>query len=179
MKATIGILLITAAGFAVGVAVYFSNPYLLPYLVLYNKAVLSGYYYELVTGMLVTPSLADFLLNAVSLYAIYVIFGGEAGRYEYAVFFASGILGNVLTVLLYPPNIMSAGASGGIFGLLSFYVARGMALSRDFSWVGPALLAAVFLASSILPNVNYVAHVGGIIGGVVMGLLEPRRLSRG
>ena len=178
MRATLGILALTALGYAVGLAVYATDPTLLPYLVLYNRAVLSGYYYELVTGMFVTPSFIDFLLNAVSLYAIYIIFGSEAGNYEYAVFLASGVLGNVLTVLLYPPYTMSAGASGGIFGILAFYIARGMATTREISWVGLAFLAAVFLIPSMLPNANYVAHLGGIIGGLLMGALEPRRAAR-
>ncbi|MEZ0247663.1 MAG: rhomboid family intramembrane serine protease [Thermoproteus sp.] len=173
MKSTLGILALITMGFIVGVAVYSISPEDLQYLVLYNRAVLEGYYYELVTGILVTPSFLDYLLNAVALYVIYTIFGGEAGRQEYVVFFASGVLGNLLTVAFFPPDTMSAGASGGIFGILAYYITKNMVSTRSFSWTGAALLAVVFLSSSIVPYVNYLAHMGGIIGGVVFGLLEP------
>ncbi|MEL9989985.1 MAG: rhomboid family intramembrane serine protease [Thermoproteus sp.] len=173
MKATLGILVLITIGFIVGAAVYSISPRALPYLVLYNRAVLEGYYYELVTGILVTPSFLDYLLNAVALYVIYTIFGGEAGRQEYVVFFASGVLGNLLTVAFFPPDTMSAGASGGIFGILAYYIVKNMVSTRSFSWTGVALLATVFFFSSIMPYVNYLAHIGGIIGGALFGLLEP------
>lgn len=174
MKATLRLMLLVALGYLVGALVEARAPWLLPYLVLYNKAVLSGYYYELLTAVLITPSFLDFFLNAISLYAVYLLFGSEAGSAEYAVFFLSGALGNALTVLLYPPETLSAGASGGIFGLISFYVTRNMARTRDVGWAGPALLVVLFLLSSMFPRVNYVAHLGGIIGGVLAGLVEPR-----
>ena len=40
-------------------------------------------------------------------------------KYEYLIiYFVSGFIGSVFTVLLYPPNTISVGASGAIFGLL-------------------------------------------------------------
>jgi rhomboid protease GluP len=40
-----------------------------------------------------------------------------------AIYLISGLLGNVMTLVLMPPDAVSGGASGAIFGLVGSYVA--------------------------------------------------------
>jgi len=108
--------------------------------------------------------LSDVLFNEVSLVVIYSFFRGEAGWREVPCFLLGGAVGNLATVLLLPPDTISSGASGGVIGLLGYYLARD-ALIKGGSlkdWRGGSLprfrnnlLLALFLQR------NNVAHVFG------------------
>lgn len=178
MRPTLVLLALTAAGFVAGAVLAVVDPRLLILLMLNNEAVLKGAYYELLTSVFVTPSFTDFALNAIALYVLYRIYNSEAGPVEYVAFFAAALAGNFATVAVLPPRTLSAGASGGIFGLFSYYVVADMMKSRQANWVGPAFLGALFLSSAILPQVNWVAHLGGILGGSAVALAE-RALAGG
>jgi rhomboid protease GluP len=95
-----------------------------------------------------------------------------------AIYFMSGLLGSVMTLVLLSPDTISGGASGAIFGLVGAYVA----IARRAQHMGFALAYAIllFVQSSILPGVNIYAHLFGLIGGLVLGLvLAPKRQSDG
>jgi len=87
----------------------------------------------------------------------------------YAIYFVSGLLGSVMTLILMPSATLSGGASGAIFGLVGSYVA----IARRASHMGAALLYAllIFVQSSFLPGVNIFAHLFGLISGIVLGLV--------
>ena len=90
-------------------------------------------------------------------------------KYQYLIiYFTSGIIGNIFTLLLLPLNVISLGASGAIFGLLG--VAFVM-IATDYQ---PLLLFALmyllfFVIYSFVPGFNYWAHLSGLIGGVIFG----------
>ncbi|MGC8850483.1 MAG: rhomboid family intramembrane serine protease, partial [Candidatus Bathyarchaeia archaeon] len=82
-----------------------------------NVAVIHGWYWQLFTSMFVHANLLHLMGNMLFL----AIFGLRAeslfGRPRYLfIYFASGLLGGLLTLLM-GPYIVSVGASGGIFGL--------------------------------------------------------------
>ncbi|AWR98286.1 rhomboid family intramembrane serine protease [Acidianus sulfidivorans JP7] len=141
------------------------------YLIQVNYLVFRGDYLSLVTSILVTNSYVDFFFNFISLLVIYYLFGSKAGKLEYVVFFLSGILGNIFSLYFFPPLTASAGASGGIFGILAFYLSIDMLEQRKFDVYGFAILLMVFVFSDILPNVDYLAHIGGILGGVILAFV--------
>jgi rhomboid protease GluP len=74
-----------------------------------------------------------------------------------------------MTLVLLPPSTLSGGASGAIFGLVGSYVA----IERSTQRLGFALVYAVviFVESSFLPGVNIFAHLFGLVGGFVLGLV--------
>lgn len=171
MKETIFLACLVIVGYITGLITYtYCFPCFL-YLVQYNYLVLRGDYLALITSILVTNDYVDFLLNFVALIFVYYLFGSKAGKIEYLVFFFSGFLGNLFTLFFFSPRTISAGASGGIFGLLSFYLTIDMLEQGKFDKYGFALLLIIFVFSDVLPNVNYLAHVGGIIGGVILALI--------
>lgn len=169
---------LTFLGFLVGEILYYDNPYVLAYLIQVNYLVLRGDYTALLTSIFVTNSFTDFFFNFFSLGVLYYLFGSKAGKLEYLVFLLSGALGNVLTLVAYPPFTASSGASGGIFGLLSFYIVDDMLEFHRLDWNGLVLLVIVFLVSDVIPNVNVVAHIGGILGGVVLAYVRGSLLRK-
>ncbi|QGA67592.1 rhomboid family intramembrane serine protease [Sulfolobus sp. E11-6] len=160
-------------GFIIGLTATFINVTSVYYLEQLNYLVLKGYYYELFSSIFVTNSFVDFIFNFISLYFIYLIFGSRAGKHEYAIFVLAGILGNILTVIFYNPFTLSSGASGGIFGLLSYYTFYDFLKKDNLGVYGLIFLISVFGVSDLIfPNVNVIAHIGGILGGIIYAVVH-------
>jgi len=134
----------------------------------YNAFVLNGAYWQLFTSMFVHVSIMHILGNMFFL----LIFGLRAeeifSTQEYLlIYFLSGLAGNLLT-LLFGPNMISAGASGAIFGLFgacTIYFRRA---------IGQSIMSALIYASFLLlistgPDVNFLAHFGGLAVGLLLG----------
>lgn len=171
MKETIVLAILVFLGYIIGLMTSSFCFTCFAYLIQVNYLVLNGDYLALITSTLVTNSYIDFFFNFISLIVVYYLFGSKAGKIEYLVFFFSGFLGNVLSLFLFPPRTASAGASGGIFGLLSFYLIIDMLEQGKFDKYGFAILLIVFVLSDILPDVDYFAHIGGILGGVILAFV--------
>lgn len=139
-----------------------------------NLLVNEGFWWQLVSSMFVHFGIFHLLFNMIALYYFGSIIEYAYGKFRFLmIYFASGIAGNVATYFLLPYNVLSGGASGAIFGLLGAYVI----LSRNVGGLGAAAIYAlwVFLASSIIPGVNIIAHLVGLISGIICGIfLIPR-----
>ena len=135
-------------------------------------------YWQLFTSMFVHFSILHIAFNMYGLY-----YFGRLNEVHFmvpqylAIYFGSGLLGNVMSLYLIPPNIPSGGASGAIFGLVGSYVA----IEKKAQNMGMALIYAVliFIQSSIGPGVNVFAHLFGLLGGLLLGLLFSARRYRG
>jgi rhomboid protease GluP len=127
-----------------------------------------GWYWQLFTSMFVHVSIVHLLGNMFFL----LIFGLRAEELfslkEYLlIYFLSGLTGNLLT-LLFGLDMVSAGASGAIFGVFGaciIYVRRAVGQS-----IITALMYAFFLFMiNIGPGVNFLAHLGGLAVGLLIG----------
>ena len=172
LPATITIMVLVGIGYAIGQILYFLNPYYLVFLIQFNELIIEyHFYWELVTSILVTPSVIDFSFNEIALYLIYYLFRSKEGKIELLIFFLTGIFGNILYLLIYPNGLPSAGASGGIFGILAFYALYEFMKEREKG--GIILLVAALLLSDFFPflQVNILAHIGGTLSGLLLSLL--------
>ena len=149
----------------------------------YNRAVYAGLYWQLLTSLFVVIpvplGVADVRFNAVAVVWLDGLLSRafREGEY-YAVFLLSGLAGNMVS-LLNGPQLVSFGASGGIFGLLAGAVAQNFAVERRVDYNLLAWFLAVFLFSSFaLAYVDWLAHLGGAVFGLMAGyLLGTRRGS--
>ncbi len=127
-----------------------------------NFLVMNGWYWQLFTAMFVHVNIIHLLGNMLFL----LIFGLRAEELfaiqEYVlIYFSSGLAGNLLT-LLFGPSIVSAGASGAIFGLFGaciIYIRRAVGQSI----IGALLYSFFLLMISADQNVNNLAHLGGLV----------------
>jgi rhomboid protease GluP len=139
----------------------------------YNAAVLGGAYYQLVTSIFVHASIIHIAGNMLFL----LIFGlrGEEmfSLPEYlGVYLLGGLAGNVLSLAL-GPNMSSVGASGAIFalfGAVAVYARR----SIGQSIIGALIFGFFLFIISSGPEVNYLAHIGGLVSGLAMGYVLAR-----
>ncbi|MGC9094218.1 MAG: rhomboid family intramembrane serine protease [Candidatus Bathyarchaeia archaeon] len=180
---------LTIAIIALNVLVYVytaalsGNPVEISYAVLeqygqFNQYVFEGCYWQLFTAMFVHVDIIHLLGNMFFL----LIFGLRAEELfkpsEYiTIYFSSGLAGNFLT-LLFGPNMVSAGASGAIFGLFGACIVY---LRRAFgqSIIGALVYAFFLLMISSGQGVNNLAHLGGLLIGLLLGyMLATKRKSR-
>jgi rhomboid protease GluP len=145
----------------------------------FNLAVLEGHaYWQLLTSMFVHVSIVHIAGNMLFLF----IFGLRAEDMfslpEYlAVYLLSGLTGNVLTLAM-GTAVLSAGASGAIFGLfgaVTIYSRRVIGQSI----IGGLVFAFILLIINTGADVNILAHLGGIATGLLIGYgLANSRRSR-
>jgi len=128
----------------------------------------NGWYWQLFTSIFVHVNIIHLLGNMFFL----LIFGLRAEDFfsieEYfLIYFLSGLAGSLLTLLL-GPGVVSAGASGAIFGLFgacTIYIRRVIGQS-----IISALLYSFFLLMiSTGQGVNNLAHLGGLVAGLLIG----------
>ncbi len=134
----------------------------------FNESVLRGEYWRLFSAMFIHANIVHIFGNMFFL----LIFGLRAEDFfdlkEYfLVYFLSGLSGGLLSLLL-GPNVVSVGASGAIFGVLgacTIYFRRAFGQS-----ILSALIYSFFLfAMNVGPGVNLLAHLGGLVVGLLIG----------
>jgi rhomboid protease GluP len=136
-----------------------------------NSFVMKGLYWQLFTAMFVHVNIIHLFGNMFFL----LIFGLRAEELfsiqEYLlVYFSSGLAGNLLTLLFGPYVPPSAGASGAIFGMFgacTIYVRRAIGQSI----IGALMYSFFLLMMSSGQYVNNLAHLGGLIIGLMIGYM--------
>jgi rhomboid protease GluP len=137
-------------------------------------------YWQLLTSMFVHFGILHIAFNMYGLYYFGKINEGEFSTPQYlSIYFGSGLIGNIASLFLLAPETLSGGASGAIFGLLGSYVV----IERRARRMGMALMYAAFIlviSAVSSPDVNNFAHVAGLLGGLVLGLVfAPKRAIGG
>ncbi|MET9546778.1 rhomboid family intramembrane serine protease [Streptomyces sp. NPDC006627] len=133
------------------------------------EGVAEGQWYRLVTAMFLHGGVTHIAFNMLSLWWIGGPLEAALGRVRYiALYLASGIAGSALTYLLDEQNQPSLGASGAIFGLFGATAILMRRLNYDMRPV-IALLAINLLITAFWPDIAWQAHVGGLVGGVIVG----------
>jgi len=140
----------------------------------FNLLVMKGWYWQLLSSMFVHVNFLHLVGNMVFL----TVFGLKVeelfNEVTYlAIYFASGLVGNLLS-LLWGPIFVSAGASGAIFGLLGANIAY---LGRSFggSIIGALIYSLYLLFLTTGAGINFLAHSGGLAAGLFMGYAMAKR----
>lgn len=104
-----------------------------------------------------------------------------------AIYFISGISGNLLSLVSHHGQAISGGASGAIFGvygalLVCLWRERRHLQPREFRWLfwGASGFAALTIVLGLLiPGIDNAAHVGGFLTGLLSGVVLARALDAG
>jgi rhomboid protease GluP len=101
------------------------------------------------------------------------------------IYLASGLCGNLLSLVIQGNEAVSGGASGAIFGvygaLLVFVWRERQQLNPgEFRWLfwGALGFSAVSITLGlIIPGIDNSAHIGGLVAGCLLGMLFGRALT--
>jgi len=138
--------------------------------------------WTLVTSMFLHAGVWHILANMVTLYFFGSYLNRLLGTAKFLiVYFAGGILGGIIYLLLPPsPITIAIGASGAIFALGGVLAVMRPKL-RVIVFPIPAPLPlwiaiiGIFVVFSFLPNIAWQAHAGGLALGLVVGYIFKRR----
>ena len=139
---------------------------------IHGPSIRAGQFYRFLTGIFLHGGLLHLLCNSYSLYIIGSQIESYLGRIKYLViFFFSALCGSLLSITL-SGGVGSIGASGAIFGLMGAMLYFGY-YYRVFlgnvvkSQLLPVIALNLFLGF-IAPGIDNWAHIGGLIGGVLI-----------
>ena len=126
-----------------------------------------GEYYRLLTSAFMHGGVLHIAFNMYALYLFGPPLEAALGRVRFlALYLLAALGGSALSYSFAVPNQPSLGASGAIFGLLGAYLVVSRRFGRDTSGV-LGLLAINFVLGFVLPNIDWRAHLGGLITGVL------------
>lgn len=85
-------------------------------------------------------------------------------------YFVFGITASLASVLLGPENVVNAGASGAISGLLGLMVAMWLRGFPQISGQGFLINIGLNVGLAFMFPVDWIAHLAGLCGGIGAGL---------
>jgi rhomboid protease GluP len=154
---------------------------------LHGLPLLHGEWWRLLSCMFLHIGFIHLLVNGYSLRMLGPLLERLYGGWRFAVLYLlSGLIGSIAAVIV-SPDVLSAGASGAIWGLLGglcawLYLNRQHLPARLVSQVAQDLTFVILLnvVISLAPGISASAHFGGGLAGVLVGaLLVEHRYRRG
>jgi len=148
-----------------------------PYVVEY------GEYYRIFTSMFLHFGFQHLMNNMVMLIALGWNLEAEIGKIKFLIIYIASGIGGTLLSMWYDFHtgeyVVSAGASGAVFGLIgaSIYVAvRNRGRFGNVSGRGLLFMAALSLYYGYAgEGINNLAHIGGLITGMIFSVLLYRK----
>lgn len=157
-----------------------------------NQEVFVGEIWRLVSAVFLHGGLGHLVYNLFALLLFGSILESLIGSRRFLwVFLGTGVLANLFSVWFYPSSL---GASGAIFGVIGVLVvlrpgmtvwAFGMPMPMLFAgvlWAGGDVLGAVaYFSGNPLDNTGNLAHLSGMLFGLISGwwfLREQKRERR-
>ena len=155
----------------------------------FKPLTLDGEYWRLFTSFFLHIGIIHLLFNMYALFYIGSILEPLIGRKHFTIaFLLTGLLGSVVS-LWWNDLVVSAGASGAIFGLYGVYIAL-ITTNLVTKQVRKKLLGsmAFFVGFNLLygmqAGIDNAAHIGGLLSGTILGftfypfLAKPYNNSR-
>lgn len=142
-----------------------------------KQLVLGGEYCRLLSSIFIHAGILHLLMNLFSLWFVGLFLESSVGSKRVSiVYLFSGILAS-LSSLMFNQFSVSVGASGAIFGLYGFFLARILTKTIDkiiskifFSII---LIFVVYnLIMGLSGNIDNAAHIGGLITGFLIGIVD-------
>lgn len=126
----------------------------------------AGQWYRIVTSGFLHFGLMHILFNMYALWILGRSLEQYAGRLRFGLLYAASIVWGSFGALLLSPQSLTAGASGGIYGLMGaiFLVERAQGIpfrESPILW----LLGINLLLTFGLSGISIGGHVGGLVGG--------------
>ena len=133
------------------------------------RGVSDGAYWQVMTSVFTHVEVLHIGFNMLALYFLGPMLEVVLGRARFlAVYLASGLVGSAAVMWFSDPNTPTLGASGAIFGLMGAIAVLALKVGGQaqsvLGWIGINLVLTFTLG-----NISWQGHLGGLLGGVVLG----------
>lgn len=137
---------------------------------LFGPAVKDGEVWRLVTAGFLHYGLIHILFNCWALWAMGGTLESLLGKTRYVGLFLVAVLGGSAGALLMSPYALTAGASGGVFGVMAagLVASRRAGIPFNASGYGPTLVMNIIITFTI-PGISIGGHAGGAVAGALCG----------
>ena len=152
-----------------------------------NAVAYRGEYNRLITSMFLHADISHLFSNMVILMYIGGVVEMNIGHIRFVIlYFISGIMGNILTVVYEISRYeswTSLGASGAVFGVMGAMLVliikayRRYGISKNLTGRVVFMVAYSFFAGLTRGGVNNIAHFGGLATGIISGLIMTLHLK--
>lgn len=155
---------------------------ILPWGANYGPLTLSGQWWRLFASLFIHSGIVHIAMNMFVLLSIGPFIESLCGRVVFLLLYLISGVGGDAGSLFWHPTIVSAGASGAIFGL---YGALLGLLAMHRRTIAPDVLKSLSKSGltfvgyniffSLLPGVDMAAHLGGLVAGFLLALFLVQR----
>lgn len=134
-------------------------------------------YWRILTGATTHGSVLHVMMNCYAFYSFGKIFEMLSNRAHLAIVFLLSAIGGGVLSLVFQPDGISVGASGGIVGLIGYLAVyafrRRQFISPEFRKSLLVNIGFILVFGLVLYQVidNY-GHIGGLVAGAVYGFLQ-------
>ncbi len=153
----------------------------------YSPWVDQGQWWRFITSMFLHFGVAHLLFNSVSLLFLGKIIEPLLGHINFiGLYLITGIAGSAASYV-FNKGVVSAGASGAIFGLFGIFIAILLSniMRKDIrdQWLKSiGAILAINLGMGLFLPVDNAAHIGGLVSGLILGFafipVIKRRLKK-
>lgn len=149
----------------------------------FGPATQDGQWWRLGSAMFLHFGIVHLLLNMWALWDIGRLLEQVYGRWRFVLLYlGSGVIGNLLSLVIQGNDAVSGGASGAIFGLygalvLFLWRERAQVERGEFRWMFGAATIFIVLAlvmGQVIAGIDNSAHIGGLISGALLGVALSR-----
>jgi rhomboid protease GluP len=154
----------------------------------FGPATKDGEWWRLATALCLHFGLVHLAMNMGALWEAGRLVERLYGSLRFVIIYlASGLTGNLLSLIVQGDRAISGGASGAIFGvygalLVCLWRERQQIDRLEFRWLfGSAMVfsVATILLGVVIPGIDNAAHIGGLISGALAGVCLLRPLAAG
>lgn len=172
---TVGIIALCVAiaiiELAQGVTISGANAGIAVDLGLFGPFVAEGQWYRIITSAFVHAGLIHLLFNMIVLWWLGGALERYAGSLRFGAIYLASIIWGAAGALLFAPDALTVGASGGIYGLMAalLVLERQQGIALLGSSVGIFLLLNLAI-TFVIPGISIGGHLGGLVGGFLAAL---------
>jgi membrane associated rhomboid family serine protease len=146
---------------------------------LFGPFVRDGEWYRLLTAGFLHYGLIHILFNGFALWNLGQTLESLLGKGRFLGLFIVAVLGGSAGALLFSPTALTAGASGGVFGVMAagLIATQRAGIPFNASGFGPTLVMNIIITFTI-PGISIGGHGGGAVAGALAGFVLFRQLRK-